>query len=357
MAPPGKGYEREQRPSVYRETANDLTHVYNGHTRHNSQLNGHHAQQTQGAKPNGRPSSGHNQMAPHQSRHTRVASDQIYPAKPPSRHSPQPPNNVEIYSHKEQQNLKAIEKYHLKEKNIVREGKHAAAVDQLYENDLHNVRVIPAQKTSNKDDPHVTYLPNGMVSEPQTTSDHKYIQRYLSLNVHQHNGVPASQEIQRLEHRHPEHRHQENRQENRHQENRHQENRHQENRHPESRHPTNPEQGSDLRTSFDPLKDRHMWTMWRTAVNGRIVDEVRKLERIKSEKGSEASFQLDANSPGVYGRAIVAPPLRRFIKLDQENPPVVNTMANYGQGNLHQDQFIYYGLPRVQVTYPKPHPK
>uniref|UniRef100_A0A2C9M1X1 Uncharacterized protein n=1 Tax=Biomphalaria glabrata TaxID=6526 RepID=A0A2C9M1X1_BIOGL len=263
--------------------------------------NGHagHTRQSSHADFRGNPAA--NKQVSHYQRN----SMQVYPAKAVVQQKPKAPVDVEVYSPRVYQNANALEKYQTQEKHHVRQGKHAAAVDQLFENDLHNVHYTKHQHATGKNGLEV--LPNGMSAEHQATSDQRYIRRYLNLKVHY--DEPRARPSSAVE-----------------------------------------SDASTLHTSFDPMKDRHLWTMWRTAVNGRIVDEVRKLERIKSERGSEASNHLDSSNPGVYGKAIVAPPLKRFIKLDEHNREAAQHFQNLGQGRLETDQFVYYGLPRVYIT-------
>ncbi|KAH9491442.1 hypothetical protein Btru_032190 [Bulinus truncatus] len=241
-------------------------------------------------------SSGHH-PANRELTHYQRKTSQIYPEKAVVPHRPRPgPEEAEVNSPKVYQNANALEKYQKQEKHLVRQGKNAAAVDQLFENDLHNINYT--KPATPKDKHAAEVLPNGMIAQPPATSNHTYIRRYLNLKVHYEE--------------------------------------------PKSRHSAVTESdNSSLNTAFDPMKDRHMWTMWRTAVNGRIVDEVRKLERIKSEKGSEASVQLDSSSPGVYGKAIVVPPLKRFIKLQRSGKePAHQIDPNSGHGNLLTDHAL-----------------
>ncbi|XP_012941846.1 uncharacterized protein LOC101860993 [Aplysia californica] len=98
---------------------------------------------------------------------------------------------------------------------------------------------------------------------------------------------------------------------------------------------------SELATSFDPMKDRHMWTMWRTAVNGRILDEVQRLEKIRPVE------------PGLYGTALVTPPLRKFIRFGDNSKEIARHLMSQGKGRLLATQFIYYGLPRVYISNPQ----
>uniref|UniRef100_A0A0B7A291 Uncharacterized protein n=1 Tax=Arion vulgaris TaxID=1028688 RepID=A0A0B7A291_9EUPU len=192
------------------------------------------------------------------------------------------PGEKEIKSsHRVHQNAMAILKYNKSNEDRTREGRHAATVDQMHQNDLHNLDTINEMPHQVKEN---TTLP--VNSQQGTSFKNGYIQ--------------------------------------------------------------NPY----LNTSFDPLKDRHMWTMWRTAVNGRIVDEVRRLEKDKLEKGTDSVDSVASN--GVYGTALYVTPLKQFIKLDNDQrQDIPNQILSLGEGILQTAQFVYYGLPRVRMAHPK----
>ncbi|CAL1539953.1 unnamed protein product [Lymnaea stagnalis] len=321
MAPPGRPLDR------YPHSDNQSMQIYNGNSRYASQPSPRYSQHSQPLVQNGRHhtpqelQNGRHHSDPnaiYSTPHKRQNSSQgDYPVQAVVPYGQRPPQEREAHVNpKEQMNSRAVEKYQKKDKAVIRQGKHAAAVDQLFENDLHNVEPVVSRQISRRDQPSsVEVLPNGMLAEPQGASDPRYIKRYLNLQVHYNQNAPNVKEPQRRD----------------------------------SKSPAAHDPDSSLSTSFDPMRDRHMWTMWRTAVNGRIVDEVRKLEKIKSERGSEASVSLDSKAPGVYGRAIVAPPLKRFIRFDEQSKEMANQLSSVGQGRLQTDQFVYYGLPRVYV--------
>lgn len=101
--------------------------------------------------------------------------------------------------------------------------------------------------------------------------------------------------------------------------------------------------------SFDPMKDLHMWTMWRVAVNGRIVDETRRRFRAPVVKGGES----DSNP---YGRALIKTPLDRFIRVENGSQNLAGLMMDphgEGGGHLATQQFVFYGVPRVVLKKPK----
>ena len=115
--------------------------------------------------------------------------------------------------------------------------------------------------------------------------------------------------------------------------------------------------------SFDPMKDLHMWTMWRVAVNGRIVDETRKRNRAQPARGAgggggggggggeSADF---ASNP--YGRALIKTPLDRFIRVENGSQSLAGVMMDphgEGGGHLATQQFVFYGVPRVVLKKPK----
>lgn len=103
---------------------------------------------------------------------------------------------------------------------------------------------------------------------------------------------------------------------------------------------------SELRTAFDPMKDLHMWTMWRAAVNGRIVDEVRaRNQPVHRDEGLSR-----------YGRALMKTPLDRFIRVDNGSHNIAHLMMDPHQvatEHLHTKQFVFYGVPRVVLKKPK----
>ncbi|CAG5134506.1 unnamed protein product [Candidula unifasciata] len=201
-----------------------------------------------------------------------------------------------------QQNAAAVLYHSGIQKGKVVDGRQASAVAQMHQNDLHSVDAVQELGISKE------LLSNELVQHPDRSKN--YIKRYLNLQTK----FSRAQNGQQTSDREPQ---------------------------------------SDLITSFDPMKDRHLWTMWRTAVNGRIVDEVRHLERRKSEMGVNPSSNFDASIPGMYGKALVAPPLKRFIKFgDEESRAVAVQMSSgLGQGSLETSQFVYYGLPRVDVSH------
>ncbi|XP_025110491.1 uncharacterized protein LOC112573966 isoform X2 [Pomacea canaliculata] len=109
----------------------------------------------------------------------------------------------------------------------------------------------------------------------------------------------------------------------------------------------------ELRTSFDPMKDLHMWTMWRTAVNGRIMDEVRKKSEHPSHQYPHLHQQADSTP---YGSALVRTPLNRFIRMGDSSQNLATMMMDphqQGNGHLQTTQFVFYGVPRVVLKKPK----
>ncbi|XP_041359375.1 uncharacterized protein LOC121375794 isoform X2 [Gigantopelta aegis] len=89
--------------------------------------------------------------------------------------------------------------------------------------------------------------------------------------------------------------------------------------------------------TFDPMTNLHLWTMWRTAVNGRIVDELRGMV-------TEDFY----HNP--YGKYITQAPLYRFIKFDDHSFHRADDMMdpkNTATNRLQANQFVFYGVPRV----------
>lgn len=106
---------------------------------------------------------------------------------------------------------------------------------------------------------------------------------------------------------------------------------------------------SELKMSFDPMKDLHMWTMWRVAVNGRIVDETRRRNRAQPANGGD----YDSNP---FGRALIKTPLDRFIRVENGSQSLAGVMMDphgEGGGHLATQQFVFYGVPRVVLKKPK----
>uniref|UniRef100_A0A0B7A8T8 Uncharacterized protein n=1 Tax=Arion vulgaris TaxID=1028688 RepID=A0A0B7A8T8_9EUPU len=182
----------------------------------------------------------------------------------------------------------------------VREGRQAAVVAQMHQNDLHSV-----------------HMPNDLSLVKENGVKPKKSKNYVKQNLNLQSKYSRAQSTGNQEH-------------------------------VSGKNGSN--YNSNLSTSFDPIKDRHLWTMWRTAVNGRIVDEVRHLEKIKNQKAITQSSEDDSSIPGMYGKALVMPPLKRFIKFDDNSEVVASKMSSLGQGTLETSQFVYYGLPRVLVS-------
>ncbi|KAK7101119.1 uncharacterized protein [Littorina saxatilis] len=117
---------------------------------------------------------------------------------------------------------------------------------------------------------------------------------------------------------------------------------------------------SELNMSFDPMKDLHMWTMWRVAVNGRIVEETRKNKNrphtaAASTAASTANRHADLDS-NPFGRALVKTPLHRFIRVENGSNDIAGLMMDpHGEGgrSLGTQQFVFYGVPRVVLKKPK----
>jgi hypothetical protein len=200
-------------------------------------------------------------------------------------------------SHKAHQNAEGISKYNKKAKGVVSEGKYAASVEQVHQNDLHNIEKVSEMPQSND-----KYAPgNGLVVALPDKSK----------NIAKDKAAKSELFM-------------------------------------EAKPQITYSQDSDLVTSFDPMKDRHTWTMWRTAVNGRIVDEVKRLEKLKR---STASSVPDVVVSGPYGTALVSPPLRQFIRIDNdESRAIADHLSRIGSWSLQLQQFVYFGIPRVRMS-------
>ncbi|RUS75219.1 hypothetical protein EGW08_017009 [Elysia chlorotica] len=211
-----------------------------------------------------------------------------YPPQDPSSAKRRPSDDIMV-NHRMHQNAEAVVRNISRNKSKLREGKHAAAIDQLHENDLHGIEHFPKRPDDQQGrDPRQEFM------------DRKgRIGLHLRPRIKQQPGY----------------------------------------------------ENTELTTSFDPMRDRHLWAMWRTAVNGRIVDEVRRLEQ---SKGRVELNGDEGESRQQYGQSIVAPPLRRFIKLQDGSKEIAQHLSKEGKGQLQTSQFVFYGLPRVYVERSPP---
>lgn len=184
------------------------------------------------------------------------------------------------------QNAEAVARNFSKDKTKLVEGKNAAAIDQLHENDLHGIQQFPRADDKHTKNPRQEFMERkgriGLHLRPRIKQDPGY-------------------------------------------------------------------EGTELTTSFDPMRDRHLWAMWRTAVNGRIVDEVRRIEQSKGQSPLNGMAQQEPQPRKQYGPSIVAPPLKRFIKLQDGSKEIAHHLSKEGKGQLQTSQFVFYGLPRVYV--------
>ncbi|KAK3766893.1 hypothetical protein RRG08_040416 [Elysia crispata] len=215
-----------------------------------------------------------------------------YPSQDPSSAQRNRGNNDVMINPRMHQNAEAVVRNISKNKSKLREGKHAAAIDQLYENDLHGIEHFPKRPDDNQDgDPRQEYMERkrriGLHLRPRIKQDPAYAD-------------------------------------------------------------------TELTTCFDPMRDRHLWAMWRTAVNGRIVDEVRRMEQSKGQVHLNGGAQSEGQSRQQYGPSIVAPPLKRFIKLQDGSKEIAQHLSKEGKGQLHTSQFVFYGLPRVYMEKSPP---
>ncbi|XP_076441496.1 uncharacterized protein LOC143280655 [Babylonia areolata] len=127
---------------------------------------------------------------------------------------------------------------------------------------------------------------------------------------------------------------------------------------------------SELTTSFDPSKDRHLWTMWRVAVTGRIMDGVRRKENLsaQSPRTPQPLLQQQQQRGGrqeqgedwqryQYGPALVKTPLDRFIRVENGANNTLATLMMHPRGEggsqLQTEQFVFYGVPRVVLRKPR----
>ncbi|KAK3577513.1 hypothetical protein CHS0354_026469 [Potamilus streckersoni] len=92
------------------------------------------------------------------------------------------------------------------------------------------------------------------------------------------------------------------------------------------------------RSAFDPTKNTHMWTMWRIAVNEKLLKES------KSRDGDSQHFP----SP-----ALTQPPLAKYIQINDPVQGSANLKMSDDYDRLPFNQFIYYGIPRITMKNEK----
>uniref|UniRef100_A0A0L8HCH0 Uncharacterized protein n=1 Tax=Octopus bimaculoides TaxID=37653 RepID=A0A0L8HCH0_OCTBM len=77
---------------------------------------------------------------------------------------------------------------------------------------------------------------------------------------------------------------------------------------------------------FDPTKNIHLWTMWRVAINDKLVEHF-------------------GNTKYSYQDYFGTLPFRGYIHLTQHS---LERLKYFDNRILDPEQFIYYGLPRVR---------
>ncbi|KAL3868689.1 hypothetical protein ACJMK2_041466 [Sinanodonta woodiana] len=92
---------------------------------------------------------------------------------------------------------------------------------------------------------------------------------------------------------------------------------------------------------FDPTKNTHLWTMWRIAVNEKLLNE------FKSH---------DSDSSHFPSQSLTRPPLANYIRVTGTTRRLANmkmvtrhNILNNDDDKLQTEQFIYYGIPRIFI--------
>ncbi|KAK3577514.1 hypothetical protein CHS0354_026470 [Potamilus streckersoni] len=93
--------------------------------------------------------------------------------------------------------------------------------------------------------------------------------------------------------------------------------------------------------AFDPTKNTHLWTMWRIAVNEKLLNE------FKSH---------DSDSKHFPSQSLTRPPLANYIRVTGTTRRLANVkmatrdnILNNDDDKLQTEQFIYYGIPRISI--------
>lgn len=95
--------------------------------------------------------------------------------------------------------------------------------------------------------------------------------------------------------------------------------------------------------AFDPSESPHLWAMWRSAVNDKIIS--------KSKNISQYPHPLSRKYHQV--QSLTSPPLTEHLKMgtDASSALSMSELMDSGDGStdsmLFRGQFIYYGMPRV----------
>ncbi|KAL5022057.1 hypothetical protein ScPMuIL_001212 [Solemya velum] len=103
-----------------------------------------------------------------------------------------------------------------------------------------------------------------------------------------------------------------------------------------------PVNASTIPTTFDPISNRHLWTMWRISVNEKIVKETK--------------YRLEnPDAVVVYSDSLIQPPLHYYIHRTPQSDLAAEEYKHShdrrkNSSKLQTGQFIYFGLPRVIVS-------
>lgn len=101
--------------------------------------------------------------------------------------------------------------------------------------------------------------------------------------------------------------------------------------------------------TFDPMKNMHLWTMWRIGNTEKIVNFTKHRE---SEVYLHNELQHGIFSGVPYGSpTLLVPPLASNINVTEATKRRATEMmhSNEGDSVLKAGQFIYFGLPRVAL--------
>lgn len=107
---------------------------------------------------------------------------------------------------------------------------------------------------------------------------------------------------------------------------------------------------------FDPMKNTHLWTMWRIGNTEKIVNFTKhKSEESNRQNGSD--YGIFSGTP--YGSpTLLVPPLAHNISVTGTTrikaAEMMSVVTNDEPSDLKTGQFIYFGLPRVTLKNNKP---
>lgn len=94
--------------------------------------------------------------------------------------------------------------------------------------------------------------------------------------------------------------------------------------------------------TFDPSQNVHLWTMWRIAVTEQVIRNTKAQETLQNDKKKSK-----------ISHTLTSPPLSQYIQVTSKTHERANAMMgrwdDQSSSDLLTNQFIYYGLPRVNI--------